>query len=964
MNPSEFAAKWSGSERTERAASQEHFIDLCRMLGVQTPNEADQKGEWYAFEKGAEKTEGGDGFADVWKKGHFAWEYKGKRKDLKAAYRQLLQYREALENPPLLVVCDLDRFEVHTNFTDTAKQVHSFTLAELAEQPEGPIRVLRSVMSNPEALRPVTTREQLTENAATAFAQLAQALRGRGHDPHRVAHFLNKLLFCMFAQDVGLLPAGLIERLADSTANEPDAFADGLRDVFGKMAKAGGRFGVEKIDWFNGGLFDGDDVLSLAREEVDTIRSVSRLDWSDIEPAIFGTLFERGLDPNSRASLGAHYTDRNSIERIIEPVVLAPLRREFDTLKAEIESLDLPGKNGVAATRSRTKAEKLLDAFLDRLSAVRVLDPACGSGNFLYIALRSLKDLEHAVILWAAFALKTGRLPRVGPEVVHGIEVNDYAAELARVTIWIGEIQWMLDHGYGYQSKPILKPLENIECRDAILDLSDPERAVEAAWPDAEFIVGNPPFLGTKKLRAGLGDDYVEKLFAVFAARIPNFSDLCCYWFEKARAMIERGRCRRAGLLATQGIRNPENRRVLQRIGETGGIFSADSEREWVLAGAAVRVSVVCFDDGTEMDRLLDGQSTRVVNTDLTLGVDVTKAGVLAENRSVAFYSDVKGGPFEVSNEVAAEWLAAPNPHGRPNAEVVRPWVNSLDVLRRPRHMWIVDFGVDMSHEAAALFEKPFAYVQEHVAKARQAGRPTRSEWWLHMRPCPGMRNAVASLARFAVTPTIAKHRVIVWLENRVLADHQLIVFARDDDYFLGVLHSKVHERWSLAVGTALEDRPRYTPTTCFESFPFPRATDGLKRANSAGAQQLRDRVAASAVSLAALRNRWLNPTEADQTPALSDAALRRRTLTNLYNERPAWLENAHLELDRAVLAAYGWPEEWADGLQPVRDQKGHVNPALGVRDPAIEQMVLSRLLELNLSLPHSVRTSAKATER
>jgi hypothetical protein len=263
MTPSEFAAKWSGSTRTESAAAQEHFIDLCRLLGFQTPNEADPTGAWYAFEKGAEKTSGGDGFADVWKRGHFGWEYKGKRKNLEAAYKQLLDYREDLENPPLLVVCDLNRFEVHTNFTGTAKQIHRFDLEALAKEPKEPLRVLRSVMGEPEALRPTTTRQQLTEEAASAFATLASKLRDRGHEPQRVAHFLNKLLFCMFAEDAGLLPAGLIARLTEGTKDEPSVFARGLKTLFARMARDGGLFGVEHIQWFDGGLFDDDDVISL-----------------------------------------------------------------------------------------------------------------------------------------------------------------------------------------------------------------------------------------------------------------------------------------------------------------------------------------------------------------------------------------------------------------------------------------------------------------------------------------------------------------------------------------------------------------------------------------------------------------------------------------------------------------------------------------------------------------------------
>ena len=579
MTQSEFARKWMGSTRAERAAAQEHFIDLCRMLGVPTPNQADPAGRDYAFEKGAEKVGGGDGFADVWRRGHFAWEYKGKRKDLKAAYQQLLQYREALENPPLLVVCDLDRFEVHTNFTNTPTVVHAFALRELLERPEEPLRVLRAVMKQPEALRPGKTREELTSEAAEQFASLALALRGRGHDPLRVAHFLNKLLFCMFAQDAGLLPAELLERLAEGSKHNVDVFTLGLHDLFATMSQGGGLFGTEPIDWFNGGLFDNVDVLPLIAAEIGLVERVSRLDWSQVEPAVFGTLFERGLDPGKRAQLGAHYTDRESILRVIELVLMAPLRRDFEATRQRVQALLAEGRRITARTPPDRNPHAVFNAFLARLRAVRVLDPACGSGNFLYLALQALKDLEREAILWASLTFQTTlEFPQVGPASVLGIELNSYAAELARVVIWIGEIQWMLANGFSYLREPILRPLDNVECRDSVLDPSDPAAPREPSWPAADVIIGNPPFLGGKLLRSGLGNAYVEALFRVYRGRVPAEADLVCYWHEKARAMVADGKVERAGLLATQGIRGGANRRVLERIKQTGGIFLAWSD--------------------------------------------------------------------------------------------------------------------------------------------------------------------------------------------------------------------------------------------------------------------------------------------------------------------------------------------------------------------------------------------------
>jgi len=899
MTPGEFAAKWRGVETSERASAQSHFLDLCAMLGEPGPTEADPTGTWYAFEKGAEKLDGRDGFADVWKKSHFAWEYKGKRKDLKAAYLQLNQYKDALENPPLLVVSDLERIEVRTNFTNLSPKLYTVTLDDLAApDPSEPLRILRAVFTEPEALRPHVTPAQLTEHAAGKFAELAGALRARGHDPERVAHFLDKLLFCLYSEDTGLLPKGLLGRLADTTRSRPADFATALGDLFAKMS-GGGMFGADRIEWFNGGLFDSADVLTLTAPEIGLLLEVGRLDWGLIEPAIFGTLFERGLDPSQRAQLGAHYTSRDDIWRLVEPVVLRPLRREYEAMQARVTELtmrrDAGGRKG-----PDPEARALFEAYLGRLRTIRVLDPACGSGNFLYIALQALKDLELEAIGWGSLVLRLPQeFPQVGPEAVMGIEINPYAAELARVTIWIGEIQWMLGHGFHYRSNPILSPLDSIATRDALLDLSDRTHPREAEWPAAEFVVGNPPFLGGKLLRSGLGDEYVDTLFGVFSARVPHEADFVTYWHEKARAQIKRGKTRRAGLLATQAIRGGANRRVLARIKETGEIFFAHADEPWVLYGANVHISFVGQDDGSETERTLDGQSVSTINPDLTSGVDLTRARRLRENLGIAFMGDTKGGPFEIPEPIARRMLASPNPDGRSNVDVVRPWVNGLDLTRRPRDMWIIDFGVGVPEAEAALHEAPFEYVRRTVRAPRELSRSIISAWWQHERPRPEMRAALRGLGRFIATPNLTKHRLFAWLTAEVVPDHQLIVIARDDDYTFGVLHSRVHEVWARATGTQLrevESGFRYTPTTCFETFPFPRPTD-----------EQREAIAAAARDLVRLRDGWLNP------PGLDPDELSKRTLTNLYNARPTWLEHAHAVLDSAVLAAYGWPFDLAN---------------------------------------------------
>lgn len=919
MTPQDFIAKWrhGGDERRD---FQSFFDDLCRLLGHPTPREADPGHSWFTYEYGASKTTGGEGWADAWKRGCFGFEAKGTGKDLGKAYAQLKMYADALENPPLLIVSDLQRFEIHTNFTNAVKQVHKFTVEDLANHETR--RLLAAAFNDPHQLRPGTTRQDITQEAAAKFAALAEALRKRGHEPHAVAHFLNRLLFCMFAEDIGLLPDHIFSKLVRSVQDKPDQFQARSAALFAAM-KTGGDFALADIEYFNGGLFEDAETLRLEPDELLILDEAASLDWSEIDPSIFGTLFERGLDPNKRSQLGAHYTDPDTIMKIVGPVVVGPLLAEWETEKAAIASiLDKAKTKGIPKA-----AQQRFNAFLERLRTFRVLDPACGSGNFLFLSLRALKGLE-ARVLWEGESLGLGRqAPNVGPANVLGIELNEYAADLARLTVWIGEIQWMIQNGYGVRRNPILQALGGIENRDALINADDSE----AAWPEADAIIGNPPFIGDKKMIGELGEDYATRIRKAFAGRVPGGADFVCYWFEKANDSIAKGHTKRAGFVATNSIRGGANREVLKHASETTRIFDAWDDEPWVNEGAAVRVSLVCFGHANQPARM-DGVPVGEIFPDLTAsdsagnGTDTTKAAKLSQNAGTCFVGIQKTGPFEVSGPVARAWLTSPNANGRPNSDVVRPWANGLDVVRRGRDYWIIDYGTDMAEQDAAMYELPFAYAMENVRPTRTGKREARTNemWWLFQWSRPVMRKALDGLTRFIATPEVSKHRVFVFLPVTIVPDKNLTVLARDDDTTIGVLHSRIHEVWALRMGTSLEDRPRYTPSTTYETFPFPEGMTPDIPAQDYAKHPRAIAVAAAAKKLLEARERWLNPPEWvnwERTPEEEaagfplrpvpkpghEAALKKRTLTNLYNERPAWLDILHRALDDAVATAYGW---------------------------------------------------------
>jgi hypothetical protein len=1042
----EFVAAWQGRNLSERQVAQTHFIQLCKVLGVPAPFDERAQDQSYLFdavtaaagsrayaalrkphgeraEAGlwgpVERLEQGEpgrseqaslddvirvvagkpthGFADVWKKNCFCWEYKrqGKHPDLQAALAQLRLYAPSLGNPPLLIVSDIDSYEIHTNFTNYPTVTYRFSLQELADPSDvwstrhgiSPLNLLRAAFqpdSVERVFKPSKTLNAITEEYARKVADLADSLEpaqtedGKPVSRQEVAHFLMQIVFGMFAEDIGLLPNDQMTRLLRQGNTDPKGFTRKIRSLFAAM-EAGGDFGEETIQWFNGGLFKNvmqQRIPKLTAGQLGVFVTVGDDDWSAIEPSILGTLFERALNTQKRSQRGAHYTSREDIMLIVEPVILAPLREQWMHVQKDV--MDLVARRdrskGKSAFESlHKKIVERIRSFADKLADVIILDPACGSGNFLYVAIQCLLDLEREVIAFARRDEVNVKLtPKVSPKQLRGIEVDDYAAELARISIWIGFLKWKHVNAMVDAKRPILDSLDTIENRDAILDRSK-KLPTPAKWPEADYIVGNPPFLYSKKFRSrGLDDAYLSELWQAYD--LPRTSDLCCYWFERARLMLQKHPGRRVGLLATQSIRGGENRVVLDRIKKTGDIFMAWSDREWTLDGAAVQVSMIGFDDGSEPVKMLDGAVVDRIHAELTSDTATRDAPTLPENAGFSFMGVTPSGKFEIDAETAAKWLADRNVKGRENRDVLRRWFNAIDLLRRDSGTWIVDFGTEIDKSHAVQYEAPFEHVERVVAPARGNYRTGKRGFWVFERPRPEMRAALAPLPRYLATALVAKHRIFRWLVSDVLPANLVIVFARSDDYFFGVLHSAVHEVWSLRQGTQLEDRPRYTPTSTFETFPLPWSPGKEPTDPKAKHHKLWCDISVAARELDALREQWLNPAHLiakieskvdvnyrDQLAALPDdlrasvrqsaimalaasepTELKQLTLTNLYNKRPAWLRLAHEKLDRAVMSAYAavdpqgeWDSGWATTYEPfgageitIRKKGTTANPA------------------------------------
>lgn len=977
--------RWEGGAATEQAALQGFILDLCQALGVTAPTPPTDD---YRFEYPVHVIDRDGNLAnnriDCYRAGHFALEGKATGhasaddNRMRRAFGQVRTYVAHVSGspPPYLMVLDLprhlmvwDRWSGRYGDFAAGKRIN---LATLHTRPED-IALLCDIFEQPEVRDPRGRAQAVTREIAGKLAELAATLEDRLGDQERVARFLMRCVFSCFAEDVGLLPTGIFQRTLEVGLNAGGAgHVSRALTLLWKTMDEGGMYGAEQLSRFNGHFFQFVEALPLEPGEVSLLIEAARFDWSRVEPSIFGTLLVRALDPAERHRLGAEYTPREYIERLIEPTVLEPLRERWTAVQAAVLQLEASGRK-----RDREKARLELRAYHEWLRSLHFLDPACGSGNFLYVTLAAVKRIELEV-LNEIQRLSEGQgglvLDEVHPRQFHGIEIKPWAREIAELTLWIGYHQfWRDTHGGRTPPTPILEDTGTLECRDAVLawdeivhrpekDRPDPTPRVRhpvtgelvpdpearlpyyeyvgarpAEWPKADFIVGNPPYIGNKRMRGALGDGYVEALRSTYAD-VPEGADLVMYWWHKCSQAIAGGGCDSAGLITTNSITQSSNRIVIRHaIAQGVQVRWAVSDHPWVddAEGADVRVALTTLGRASERGatlvrvddeaRVVEVRRALRLNDDLTVGTDIALAASqpLLSNDGLSYRGfTVVGAGFVLSRSEAEQLLSEPA-----NSQVIRKYVNGRDLAQRTRDVSIIDFGLMEEHDAIR-YARPYDIVRDRVKPERQGnGRKSyREHWWRFAEPRRALRESRASLDTVILTPYVSKHRYFIEAPSTIAPDDTVVVITLASRFALGVLSSGIHTTWAVRAGSRLGvgNDPRYNNPRCFDPFPFPDPP-----------HDLRTRIAALAERLDTHRKDALARDE-------------RVTMTGMYNvveklrsgealtpkERTIHelaacgvLRDLHDELDALVAQAYGWPwpmprEEILERLVALHDER------------------------------------------
>ena len=956
----------------------------------------------------------------VGRQGYFVWENKqgseagdrrqghGRRSSdtwnasLNKAFAQARRYACHLPGfaPPFLVVCDVGHyFEARSDFSGSGRLYEAgtsrrFSIGELTDLRTA--SYLRRLLTDPLSLDPARYQQRISVEVAADLARISAALEESGEPAGVVARFLMRCLFAMFAEDTELLRAKSFSTLLSTFQGQPDVLSGMLDNIFSVMDRGGLDSLFGRVPQFNGGLFAGSCSVRLNAAAAEALVTAASRDWSEVEPSIFGTLVEQALDPAERHGLGAHFTPRAYIERLVRPTVIEPLRDDW--LKVRAVVWEVLG-DGEPTARAKGRAIDILQAFHAKLCQVRVLDPACGTGNFLYVTYDLLKDLEAEVLRAMADlgqrqeGLAGLQGATVSPAQLLGVERNPRAREIADLVLWIGHLQrTRRDRGSAAIGEPILRTLNNIEGRDAVLrydgvpvprrdetgavvtvwDMGSKKKtdavtgrkvpdaaqrvtvvdypgAVAAIWPEADFIVSNPPFIGNKVMREALGDGYAEALRAAWPA-VPAGVDLVMYWWEKAATLCRAGSVRRFGFITTNSITQVSNRAVLEPHMAAGlRLLFAVPDHPWVMdapnlqtvtrrgkkgekigkaanvriamsvagmegpAPRIVRVMRESWSAERELPEIVTEETVvSLIHSDLSGGANVAAAVPLKANQGVCFQGmNLVGKGFRLeAEEVVAMGYDLNN-----LPDVIRRHENARDITQGGDPRYVIDLYGLKAEEARERYPRLYQRLLDTVKPERDQNKRAsrRDRWWLFGEMVPALRRAWAGLSFVIVTPETAKHRFFVKRALPYVPDHKLYALCLPEAWQWGALSSRFHAYYALAAGgrMGVGNDPIWNNTLCFLTFPFPDPTPDQRAQIGALAEQLdahRSRIEATAPKayLTAQYNALVRLREARAGGKALDAT--ERAFHNA--AEVGILADLHEALDSAVAEAYGWPAD------------------------------------------------------
>lgn len=1004
MKVEDFITRWTAREGgAERANYQMFLSELCDVLDVPRPDPAGAARDRndYVFERAVSSTALDGASAkriDLYKRGAFVLEAKqthapgakkaapdqlsllpaaagaepeqlGRRSTAKGwdvlmrkAFNQANDYVHLLPTdhaaPPFLIVADVGHcFEIYADFSGTGRGYAYFPDRKgfriyLDELRDPAIRArLATIWTDPQSLDPTRESARVTREIAERLAAVSKGLEARNHPAEDVALFLMRSIFTMFAEDVELLPKGAFTHLLEECLDSPAAFAPLLKELWEKMNEPDHdkRFYSAfktHLRYFNGGLFEKARAFPLGREEIGELLAAAKRDWRQVEPAIFGTLVEQALDPAERRRLGAHYTPRAYVERLVNVTVMEPLRADWRAVRTKAEALSDAGDEKAAREAVR--------AFHHQLCATRVLDPACGTANFLYVSLELMKTLEAEVLetLVMLGEPESIGLETVDPHQFLGIELNPRAAAIAELVLWLGYLQQHYKARDSHPAEPILKAFHNIENRDAVLTWDGyPVPAIEvrnqqrveafpnarrAEWPAADFIVGNPPFIGKGAvMRTALGDGYLEALKKA-NKRVPGSADFVMQWWDYAADLLTRKKSplRRFGFVTTNSITQSFSRRVIEHYlnaKSRASIIYAIADHPWTKArrdSAAVRIAMTVVEKGEKQGRSLsvvaeldvDTDAPRIelaekigtIHADLSIGANATAVKPLLANDGLSCNGMMLAGEGFVISRSFAEHLIAKDGDNESIRSVVRRHIGGSELTQRRKDEFVIDLYGYSEIEARLNFPETYQALLERVKPDRinNADRGFRDNWWLFGRTRPEVRQANKPLDRYIATTRTSKHRLFQFIDAGIISNHEIVVISSNDPVHLSVLSSGIHKCWALRAGGTLEDRPRYNKGQTFDPFPFPDPSEEIKARLRALGEELdatRKTVLAEHddLTLTGLYN-LLEKVRAktELTPIEQDQKTRGRVLI---------LKELHDQIDAATADAYGWPRDLTD---------------------------------------------------